>query len=104
MCFGPRGGWSWPLPRRSEGVFVPDAGEHASPPTRLHRATSARPFLLALVLLGTVEALPISAQSTAGSIFGTIRDEQLAVVVGADITLADMQTGRARAMRSGATG
>ena len=47
---------------------------------------------------------PAFAQSTAGSVFGTIRDEQLAVVAGADITLVDMQTGRARAMRSGATG
>jgi len=104
MCLGPPGGWSWPLARLSGGVFVPDAGQRASPATRLHRVTRARPFLLALVLIGTAEAPPLFAQSTAGSVFGTIRDEQLAVVAGADITLVDMQTGRARAMRSGATG
>jgi Carboxypeptidase regulatory-like domain/TonB dependent receptor-like, beta-barrel len=104
MCLGPPGGWCWPLARRSEGVFVPDAGEHASPPTRLHRVTRARPFLLALVLIGTAEAPPLFAQSTAGSISGTIRDEQLAVIAGADITLVDAQTGHARTMRSGATG
>ena len=104
MCFGPPGKSPRPRVRRSGAGFVPNQGECASTPTRPNRATRPSHLLAALVLLGTAGVQSTLAQSTAGKICGTIRDQQGAVVAGANITLVDAQTGRERVTRSGAAG
>src|SRR5512139_1198745 len=104
MCFGPPGRSPRPRARRSGAGFVPNERECASTPTRPNRATRPSHLLAALVLLGTAGVQSTLAQSTAGRVCGTIRDQQGAVVAGADITLVDAQTGWERVTRSGAAG
>ena len=47
----------------------------------------------AVVLCLTISLAPISAQTTAGAIVGTVTDPSGAVIAGATITVTNMDTG-----------
>ena len=60
--------------------------------------------LLLAIALTSAMAAPTTAQSTAASVSGTVRDEQGGVVSGASITLNNPDTGQARQTVTDATG
>ena len=60
--------------------------------------------VLVLVLCLFVSLAPLSAQTTTGSIVGTVTDPSGAVIAGANVTVANMDTGISMKTSSDSTG
>jgi len=60
--------------------------------------------VLALFLCLAVSVAPLSAQTTTGSIVGTVTDPSGAVIAGASVTVANMDTGIATKATTDNTG
>jgi len=57
-----------------------------------------------LILVGTLAAVPLLAQSTTGSLQGTVRDEQQGIVLGAAVTIRNVDTNATYATTSDSQG
>ena len=60
--------------------------------------------LVGVILLTSVAASPLAAQSTTGSIQGTVKDNQDALVPGATVTVRNIDTGLTRTLMTEGSG
>jgi hypothetical protein len=71
---------------------------------RRHLMNMAFRRLVGVILLTSVAASPLAAQSTTGSIQGTVKDNQDALVPGATVTVRNIDTGLTRTLMTEGSG